>query len=124
MDNITPTIIYGGSKMILNTDNTITKTEGEIPYKKIKKALNDGWFSIHPTGVDGIHMYVDDQGIQKDLPLNVNATTLYNLNTSMPFHPVLGNVVLFRNIEGDTFSLTEDQIDKVLKVLRGAINDR
>jgi hypothetical protein len=108
--------------MILKTDDTITKTEGEISYKSITNALDGGWMAIHPTGVDGIYMYVDDQGIRKELPLNKNATILYNVNTSAPFHPVQGNAILFRNINGDTMSLTEEQEDRVSKII-GTIGD-
>ena len=105
--------------MILKSNGDVFLIEPEninIPYKLLKKSIGGGWMAFHSTTLDGIGLYCDDQGHRKGLPLNKNATRLYNSFGNQ--HPVVGDICLCKPVSGDSMTLSYSDYETVMKMIQ------
>ncbi len=91
--------------MILKPDGTIESalSDAEITLGAAKAALNGGYLEAVTTVIPGVQVYVDEDGLAKDLPFNLLASCLCKRN-------IVGAAVVFRiGAEGESFPLTAEE---------------
>ena len=87
----------------------------EDMYKTLKRLLNDAHFttaSVASPKFRGHVMYVDDEGLLKNLPFNLTATILYGAHS-----PIVGPAVLVGPADGEGYetAVSDNMLENWLK---------
>ena len=77
--------------MILKPDGTVeTLNTDPISHDVARQALNGGYLEAVTTVIPGVLVYVDEDGLSKDLPFNLLASCLCGqqiVGAALVFHP-------------------------------------
>lgn len=106
--------------IVVTTDMKIeVKDFAEPPYKTIGETVGGYIEIVHPMGLRGAVMVVNDDGTIHSLPLNVIGSCLYGTQTHRI--PIVGNVVIMKegyvNGERGLIGLEDSEIEPLLEQL-------
>lgn len=99
-------------KYLLITTNNETK---ELDLENIEdiQAVLDGYFEmVYPQGLQKYCLFVDDEGLLKNKPINIVASYWYGYE--IHGQPIVGDVLVSKtNYQGETLSLSNNDILKL-----------
>lgn len=97
--------------IVITTENEISiKDFGEDYLSEVKEVIG-GWPEhCHPRLLpEPLCMFVDEEGLRKDLPINVVGCFLYE--TLAHGHPIVGTIVILKDDGPNIVSLTDEEIN-------------
>lgn len=103
--------------IVITTENEISiKDFGEDYLSEVKEVIG-GWPEhCHPRLLpEPLCMFVDEEGLRKDLPINVVGCFLYE--TLAHGHPIVGTIVILKDDGPNIVGLTDGEIN----TLRGRL---
>jgi len=102
--------------------NTIEVDYEEGRLSDVVRKYVDGWLeNVHPKGLERPYcMIVDEEGLIKELPINMIGSELYNHKT-LGFQPIVGNIVIVKeqmvNGEIDWALLNDNDVEQVKEMI-------
>lgn len=97
--------------IVITTENEISiKDFGEGCLSEVKEVIG-GWPEhCHPRLLpEPLCMFVDEEGLRKDLPINVVGCFLYE--TLAHGHPIVGTIVILKDDGPNIVGLTDEEIN-------------
>ena len=108
----------------VTTDNIISivevKSNGSPLYKQMNEAVGGYYENVYPRRLkEGFVMVVNEEGLLKELPLNIVGSYLYE--SDKHGQPIVGNVIILKlghfQGEPDVVGLTDDEANEIMKDL-------
>lgn len=97
--------------IVITTENEISiKDFGEDYLSEVKEVIG-GWPEhCHPRLLpEPLCMFVDDEGLRKDLPINVVGCFLYE--TLAHGHPIVGTIVILKDEGPNIVGLSDEELN-------------
>lgn len=108
----------------ITTDNIVSivevKSNGSPLYKQMNEAVGGHYENVYPRRLkEGFVMVVNEEGLLKDLPLNIIGSYLYE--SDKHGQPIVGNVIILKlghfQGEPDVVGLTDDEANEIMNDL-------